>query len=288
MTLKQAIDRARSSLSANNIEDALLESELLLRHVLKISQTQLYLDIDRELSPKREKTFRNLIRRRLKGEPTAYITGHREFYGLDFRVNPDVLIPRPESELLVEKALQIARHHSLATIAEIGTGCGAIAISLAINLPQAKIYATDISAPALKVARANCQKHGVTRRVHLLPGNMLDPLPETVDLIVANLPYIKESELPVYFPVSLEPVLALNGGPDGLDKIRQLCRQLNDKLRPGGYLLLEMGQGQQKAVTTLLSRLFPSAQIEVIPDLSSIDRVVSLHLTKPSPPASGQ
>jgi release factor glutamine methyltransferase len=288
MTLKQAIDRARSSLSANNIEDALLESELLLRHVLKISQTQLYLDIDRELSPKQEKTFRNLIRRRLKGEPTAYITGHREFYGLDFRVNPDVLIPRPESELLVEKALQIARHHSLATIAEIGTGCGAIAISLAINLPQAKIYATDISAPALKVARANCQKHGVTRRVHLLPGNMLDPLPETVDLIVANLPYVKESELPVYFPVSFEPVLALNGGPDGLDKIRQLCRQLNDKLRPGGYLLLEMGQGQQKAVTTLLSRLFPSAQIEVIPDLSSIDRVVSLHLTKPSPPASGQ
>jgi release factor glutamine methyltransferase len=288
MTLKQAIDRARSSLSANNIEDALLESELLLRHVLKISQTQLYLDLDRELSPKQEKTFRNLIRRRLKGEPTAYITGHREFYGLDFRVNPDVLIPRPESELLVEKALQIARHHSLATIAEIGTGCGAIAISLAINLPRAKIYATDISAPALKVARTNCQKHGVTRRVHLLPGNMLDPLPETVDLIAANLPYVKESELPVYFPVSFEPVLALNGGPDGLDKIRQLSRQLNDKLRPGGYLLLEMGQGQQKAVTTLLSRLFPSAQIEVIPDLSSIDRVVSLCLTKPSPPASGQ
>jgi len=108
---------------------------------------------------------------------------------------------------------------------------------------------------------------------------MLNPLPEPVDLIVANLPYVKESELPVYFPVSFEPRLALNGGPDGLDKMRQLSRQLNDKLHPEGYLLLEIGQGQEKVVTALLSSLFPTAKIEVAPDLSSIDRVVSLHFT---------
>jgi len=282
VTLRQALTRAREILEASNVEDASLESEILLRHALKISQVQLYQDLNRELGTEQEETFWELVKRRLSGEPAAYITGHREFYGFDFYLDPNVLIPRPESELLVEKALQLAQHHPLATIAEIGTGCGAIAISLALNLPRAKIYATDISAPALKVARANCQKHGVISRVRLRLGNMLDPLPQPVDLILANLPYVKESELLAQFPVSSEPRLALNGGPDGLERIRQLCHQLNGKLRPRGSLLLEIGQGQEKAVTTFLSNLFPSAEIEVTPDLSGIDRVVSLHLTKPS------
>ena len=273
MTLKEALAHAREILANNNVEDAPLESELLLRHTLKVSRVQLYINLDRELSPKQEDTFRHLIERRLNGEPIAYITGHREFYGLDFYVDPCVLIPRPESELLVEKALNLAQNHSLSTIAEIGTGCGAIAISLALNLPQAKIYATDISASALDIAQINCQKHGVTSRVHLLRGNMLDPLPEPVDLIVANLPYVKESELP---PTDFEPVLALNGGSDGLDKIRQLCSQVSHKLRPKGCMLLEIGQGQRKAITTFLSSLFPDAEIEVMPDLNSIGRVVSL------------
>ncbi len=280
MTLKQAIHHARGSLAAENIEDALLESELLLRHTLKISQTQLYIDFGRELSPKQEKIFWNLVKRRLKGEPTAYIIGHREFFGHDFQVNPDVLIPRPESELLVENAIQIAQNRSGFTIAEIGTGCGAIAISLTLSLPKAKIYATDISASAIKVARANCQKHGVTKKIRLLLGDMLDPLPEPVDLIAANIPYVRESELPVHFPVNSEPRLALDGGPDGLEKIRRLSHQLNDKLSSEGYLLLEIGQGQKKAITTTLSNLFPSAEIDVTPDLAGIDRVVSLHLTR--------
>ena len=277
MTLKQALNRARGILAAHNIEDARLESELLLRHTLKISRVQLYLDADRDLSPTQQQTFWHLIKRRLDGEPTTYITGHREFYGLDFYVSPDVLIPRPESELLVEKALDLARNQPLSTIAEIGTGCGAIAISLALKLPQAKIYATDISAPALKIARFNCQRHQVANRICLLHGDMLDPLPEPADLIVANLPYVSESELSN--SANFEPLLALDGGPDGLEKIRQLCRQVRDKLHPDGYLLLEMGQGQGKGVTTYLRRLFPSAKIEVAADLSGIDRVVSLCLT---------
>ena len=288
MTLKQALNHARGIFAANSMEDARLESELLLRHTLNISQTQLYIDLNRELSPEHEKVFQQLIERRLSGEPTAYIIGHREFYGLDFQVDPSVLIPRPESELLVEKALQLAQHRPLPTIAEIGTGCGAIAISLALNLPRAKIYATDISDSALKVARANCQKHGVLDRVHLLLGDMLDPLPEPADLIVANLPYVKESELPARFPAGFEPQLALNGGEDGLEKIRELSHQLNDRLHPEGYLLLEVGQGQEKVAINHLSSLFPSANIEVTPDLSGIDRVISLHLIKPSLPASGR
>ncbi|MDI6814765.1 MAG: peptide chain release factor N(5)-glutamine methyltransferase [Dehalococcoidales bacterium] len=276
MTLKQALSRARRILAAHNAEDAPLECELLLRHTLKISQVQLYLELNHELSPKQEETFWGLIKRRLNGEPTAYITGHREFYGLDFYVNHRVLIPRPETELLVEMALNLAQNHPVSTIAEIGTGCGAIAIILALKLPEAKIYATDISAPALKVALFNCQKHGVANRVCLLQGNMLDPLPEPVDLIIANLPYVRELELTN--SVNFEPLLALNGGSDGLEKIRQLCRQVKNKLRPEGYLLLEIGQGQGKAVTTFLRSLFPSAKIEITPDLGGIDRVVSLGL----------
>ena len=276
MTAKQALSRAREMLAANNIEDPALESELLLRHVLKKSRVWLYLALKHELTPKDEQSFWHLIERRLKHEPTAYITGHREFYGLDFYVDPNVLIPRPESELLVEKALELAQKHVLSTIAEVGTGCGAIAISLALNLPQAKIYATDISAPALKVALANCQKHGVAGRICLLAGDMLDPLPEPADLIMANLPYVRESDLSRISTSNFEPPLALNGGPDGLAKIRQLSTQISDKLLPGGWLLLEIGQGQSSRVTAWLHSRFPSAEIEVIPDLSGIDRVLSL------------
>jgi len=274
LTLKQALSRAKGTLVSSNIDDASLECELLLRHTLKISRIQLYLDLDRELSPEKEKTFWRLITSRLNGKPTAYMTGHREFYGLDFYIEPHVFIPRPESELLVEKALNLAQYHPRATIAEIGTGCGTIAITLALNLPQAKVYATDISASALKVALINCHKHGVENIVHLLEGDMLEPLPEPVDLIVANLPYVKERELS--HTVNFEPLVALNGGSDGLQKIRQLCQQASDKLRPGGFLLLEIGQGQARAVTSLLHRLFPKAVVEVSPDLSGIDRVVSM------------
>ena len=279
MTLKQALNWAKRILAVNNIEDAPLECELLLRHALRISRIQLYTELNHELDHKQEAIFWNLIKRRLCGEPTAYITGHREFYGLDFYVNPNVLIPRPESELLVEKAIKLAQNHPVSTLAEIGTGCGAIAISLALNLPQAKIYATDISASALEVALFNCQKHRVVNRIRLLQGDMLDPLPEPVDLIVANLPYIKQLELRQMRSAKFEPRLALNGGSDGLDKIRQLCCQVSGKLHPQGCLLLEIGQGQGRAVTTFLRRLLPSAKIEVTPDLGGIDRMVSLTLT---------
>jgi len=278
MTTKQALAHARSMLVASNIEDAPLETELLLRDALKISRVQLYSEPDRELNPEQQEAFWRLVKRRLNHEPTAYITGHREFYGLDFYVNPSVLIPRPESELLVEKAIELAQSNALASIAEVGTGCGAIAISLTLSLPQTKIYATDISVSALKVALSNCQRHGVEDRVSLLVGDMLDPLPEPVDLIVANMPYVRESELPRVNPASSEPRLALDGGSDGLEKIRRLCWQVSDRLRPAGRFLLEIGKGQGRAVTTFLHNLFPSAKVELTPDLSGIDRVVSLTL----------
>ena len=278
MTLKQTLDQARRVLTSNEIEDAWLEAELLLRHTLMVSRVQLYLDFNRELSPEQEKTFRQLIERRTKGEPSAYITGHREFYDLDFYVDPGVLIPRPESELLVEKAINLAQECAISTIADIGTGCGAIAISLAINLPKVKLYATDISAPALEVARLNCQQHKVEDRIRLLQGNMLDPLPEPVDIIIANMPYVKRVEVHT-IPLHFEPPLALDGGRDGLEKIYELCKRVGAKLCSHGYLLLEVGQGQANPVAAFLHSLYPSAQIEVTPDFGGIERVISLRLT---------
>ena len=276
MTLKQALGRARAILTANNIENAPFECELLLRHALKISRVHLYQALDGKLSPEQEEAFWHLIDRRLTGEPSAYIVGYREFYGLDFYVDSNVLMPRPETELLVEKALSLAQRSTVSSIADIGTGCGAIAITLALNMPQTRIYATDISAPALDVALLNCQKYGIADRICFLHGDLLSPLPEPVDLIVANLPYIEEQKLLTKIPLDFEPRLALDGGIDGLEKIRQLCHQVTGKLRPEGSLLLEVGQGQATAVSTLLCALLPSAKIEVTADLSGIDRVVSL------------
>ncbi len=278
MTLREAMNHAAKVLASSSIEDGRLECELLIRHTLKISRVQLYLDLNHELSPEQENTFWQLASRRLSGEPTAYITGHREFYGLDFYVDPCVLIPRPESELLIEKVVSLAQDYPIPTIAEIGTGCGAIAICLALNLPQAKIYATDTSADALRVAFFNCQNHNVEDRVLLLHGNMLAPLPEPVDLIVANLPYVKESELLQASPRNFEPLLALNGGSDGLERIRQLCHESGYRLHPEGHLVLEIGQGQSTVVTGLLRSHFANAKVEIAPDLSGIDRVVSLTL----------
>jgi len=165
---KEALARARGILADNNIDDAFLEGEILLRHVLGISRTQLFSDLECGVSPALQNTLERLIERRLHGEPSAYITGHREFYGLDFYVDRNVLIPRPESELLVEKSIDLVRNGGITSVADIGTGCGAIAVSLAVNLPEVVIYAVDVSAPALEVAEVNCRRYGVTDRIRLL------------------------------------------------------------------------------------------------------------------------
>ena len=279
MNLRQALAHARDILADSNIEDASLEGEILLRHVLGMNRSQLYSGLDLDLIPEKEKSLNELLERRRQGEPSAYITGHREFYGLDFRVDRNVLIPRPESELLVEKAINLARTQGILKIADIGTGCGAIAISLAVNLPQATIYATDISASVLEITRSNCQWHGVADRVVLLQGDLLEPLAEPVDMIVANLPYVREADLPRRGPLSYEPALALNGGKEGLEKIKSLCRQAGEKLYKCGCFLLEIGDGQVKPVLAVWRKAFPAAAIEVYKDLASIERVVSLRLT---------
>ena len=276
MNLRQALTSARDTLAISNVEDPSLEGEILLRHALAIDRAGLYSDLDRELSLEQEHTFKKSLDRRRRGEPSAYITGRREFYGLDFTVDHNVLIPRPETELLVELALNTAKNHGITEIADIGTGCGAIAVSLAMHLPQATIYATDISQAALEVARDNCHKHGVADRVILLRGDLLEPLEKPVDMIAANLPYVREADLP---RTGYEPRMALDGGTDGLDKIKSLCRQVGGKLNKGGYLLLEIGQGQADMVVGILCKAYPGSPIEVYQDLAGIERVISLRLT---------
>jgi len=262
------------------IEDAPLEAEILLREVLEKTRVELYLDLDSELSPQQYNAYRVLVRRRCHDEPTAYILGRREFYGRDFLVDNRVLVPRPETELLVEKAIEFARDYEAPLLADVGTGCGAIAIVLALEIPESTVYATDVSADALIVARKNCDKHDAGRRVRLLKGDLLDVLPEPVDIITANLPYVREADLPRTGTVSAEPRLALDGGVEGLGQVRQLCHQAGKKLRPLGHLLLEVGQGQAGAVAILLRGLFPGARLEIIPDLSGIERLVSLSLSQ--------
>jgi release factor glutamine methyltransferase len=279
VTTGQALSQARKALALYNIEDPALESELLLRHTLNLDRVQLYLEYDSPLNTEQSERFWKLVERRLGGEPAAYITGHREFYGIDFYVNRNVLIPRPETELLVDKALELAKHLPITTIADIGTGCGVIAISLASKLPLAKIYATDISNAALEAASENCRWQGVADRICLLQGNLLEPLPGPVDLIVANLPYVRESDLNKVNTLGFEPVLALDGGPDGLDKIRRLCAQLPGKLNAGGSVLLEIGMGQAESVTGILRNYLPSGKIEIIPDLAGVGRVVTLNIS---------
>ena len=273
MTLRQALAQAKGVLDAASVPDAALECEVLLRHILGIDRSRFFLDMDTELGLGPQQVFFSFIERRALGEPTAYIAGHREFFGLDFYVDPSVLIPRPETELLVETAIDIIRLNSPRLVADIGTGSGAIAVSLAASLPEVRVLATDASAAALTIARRNAARHGVTDRIIFLEGNLLEPLLGPVGLIIANLPYVRTSDAASLYG---EPALALDGGPDGTEKILMLCRQAGRRLATGGFLLLEIGLGQRELVVETLRSLYPGSRIKVLADLAGIDRVVSL------------
>jgi len=282
--LREALQSATQTLLRAGIADASVEAELLLGHVLGMSKTQLYTEPERSLTSAETKHLWSLVQRCLDHEPTAYILGHCEFYGIDFYIDPHTFIPRPETELLVEQAVELVHRIShqgkQIAIADVGTGCGAIAISLALALPQAKIYATDISTLALQVAGMNCRRHAVSSRVELLQGNLLEPLSQPVDMIVANLPYIKDCEFKDLSPEirKFEPTTALSGGEDGLDKIQQILEQMPGRLSHGGCFLLEIGQGQGRVVTSLIRNYFLQVSIELISDLGGIERVVKVGL----------
>jgi release factor glutamine methyltransferase len=276
--MEETLRWAIKTLEQAGIDTPQLDAELLLAHCLRLSRGQLYAQKDRAISAEREEAFKALVNRRLEREPVAYILGHKEFYGLDLEVDARVLVPRPETETLVEVALTVARQRQLSLVAEVGVGSGAIAIALAVNLPEAEVYAIDNSVAALEVAEENCRRHGVSERVHLLHGDLLAPLPEPVELIVANLPYVSTAELAELAPeiTRYEPLSALEAGPEGLDYIRRLLQQVGDFLEPSGLACLEIGAAQALAVNELIRKEFPDATVGLVRDLAGLDRVVIL------------
>jgi release factor glutamine methyltransferase len=217
------------------------------------------------------------LRRVEIGEPLPYLLGKQEFFGLDFAVTRDTLIPRPETELLVEKALDWLRAFpSRRLAAEVGTGSGCISVSLATQIRDLKIIASDLSLPAIQVARQNAQTHAVAGRVFFQQADLLPASGRRFNLIVANLPYIPSWKLPGLRVSSFEPRLALDGGPDGLAVISRLLAQAPDRLASGGLILLEIEAGQAEAALALVSRAFPRAQITIFQDLAGYDRVVRI------------
>ena len=223
MRVRDALRQAREKLQASGVEDASFEAEYLLRHALGCTREFLLIALDSDTSSPDQLRFDSIIDRRVAGEPSAYITGHKEFYGLDFKVDSRALVPRPETELLVELSLEFAARCTTQgealKIADVGVGCGAIAIALAVNLPGARIVATDISPAALKLASENISRHRVEDRVTLLEGDLLQPVSGPIDILVSNPPYIPSAQL-ASLPREIrdhEPRVALDGGEDGVD-----------------------------------------------------------------------
>jgi release factor glutamine methyltransferase len=251
-----------------------LEAEVLLAHALTTTRTALLTHPETTLTTDQQITYQALIERRASNYPLPYLIGHTEFYGLEFDVTPEVLIPRPETETLVD----LARARRPEAIVDVGTGSGCIAVSLAVYLDQSTVCAIEISPAALAVARRNAERHGVADRVQLVVGDVLNPRPAQADLIVSNPPYVRTGDCALLPPSvrNHEPRLALDGGPDGLAVVRQLLAQAPAVLGPGGAILIEIGADQGKAARDLARPYFPQATIHVHPDLAGRDRVLEI------------
>lgn len=275
-TLRSTLDQAASRLASGPHPDrARRDAETLLLHITGLSRASLLAHSTDELPPAQAAAFDALIARRSAGEPIQQITGSAEFYGLPFHVTPDVLIPRPETEHLVERALALAGPLPAPRILDIGTGSGAIAVALAHTLPHAAVTTIDISPAALAVARENAACCALASRIRFLEGDLLTPVaPEQFDLIASNPPYVPETDRPTLSVEvrDFEPALALFAGPDGLAVYRRLIPQAFAALAPGGWLLLEIGYGQRDAIHGLLAAS-GFASIAFTADLQGIPRV---------------
>lgn len=278
-TLRDALLAARTRIAALGSDEAALEAELLLAHALAVDRTHLYQRLDEEL--REGAAFEALVERRLAGEPVPYIVGQKEFYGLDLEVAPAAIIPRPETETVVEAAVAFVRETFRdapeTTIVDVGTGCGAIAIALAVELPACDVIAVDISPDALALARRNARRFKLDR-LHFVRGDLLEPVKRPVEVIVANLPYVRTADFEAA-PREIrehEPRLGLDGGPDGLRLIERLFQEAPGKLRPGGALFAEIGETQGEAARRLAAVAFPRARIEVREDLSGLDRILAV------------
>ncbi len=293
-TVLQALDAATAELVAAGADTARLDAELLLGHVLGVERTGLIAHSEAPLGDGQVAAYRTLLDRRLAGEPVAYLRGMREFHGLAIAVDPRVLIPRPETELLVDLGFADLRARLISAPRppgtpplrawDVGTGSGAIAVALANALrrggylPEVRITASDVSPDALAVAVENAVAHGVADQLDLVVGDLLEaPVARPVDLLLANLPYIASHEVDdLPREVRAEPRLALDGGTDGLTLVTRLLDGLPASLVPGGLALLEVGAGQAPVVTDLVARLMPGWSVRTHADLAGHERVVAV------------
>ena len=282
MIISEALRRGTRLIQSTGSDEARLEAELLLMHALKTDRVHLYERLQDELPVRASDYYQRLLDRRLVHEPTPYIVGLKEFFGMEFEVTRSTLIPRPETETLVELAIDFARDRyadDRLTIADVGAGSGVIAIVLACELPKAHVIATDVSKRALAVARRNAERHGVAARIEFFESDTLLPIEGRAGIIAANLPYVTTEDWLATPPEihEWEPRRALDGGVDGLRCIRRLFQQAPEKLAPDGALFAEIGDRQGATARSLAEEAFPAAKVEVRPDLAGRDRVICVY-----------
>lgn len=272
-----------------------LSAELLLSHILQMKRIELYTQFNKPVTSQQLDQLHKLVKRAGQNEPVAYLIGKTEFYSLEFNITPDCMIPRPETELLVERAIEFLRTRpdgnlmagnreipkgAGALVCDLCTGCGCIAVAIAKNFPDARLIATDISDAALKVAAANIKKHGIENRITLLAGDLFEPLipqidTEKFDLIVSNPPYVSASEFETLDKIvkDYEPKLSLFAGADGLDIHRRIIENADSFLKPDAALMLEIGYSQGQAIKQLLEQTGVFGEIKIEKDLNNNDRI---------------
>lgn len=280
LTVRDALSRAMQKLKDSGVSDERTEAEYLLSFALKVKRHDIYLYPERVLSEKESSEFMDFIRKRALREPAQYITGETEFRGLIFKVSPEVLIPRPETELLVEEALDFLKGFKDEEIViDLCTGSGCVAVSIAKEREKTRVYAVDISKEALKVASLNAEKNGVASRITFFSGDLFTPLSGLkgkARVIVSNPPYVSKEDIEKLDPEikDFEPMIALRGGVDGLEFIRRIIEGSPEYLLPDGRLMMEIGWGQAERVKEIILQHGLYRDIEIRKDLSGIERVV--------------
>ena len=276
LTIQQSLQTLAARIKLQS-ETASIDAQTLLAHITGQSRAWLLTHPEASLTPDQEINFAQAVSKLKNGVPLPYVIGRWEFYGLEFGVTPDTLIPRPETEMLVEQAIHwLKKNPGFRRVADIGTGSGCIAVSLVVNIPDLHITATDISAKALETARANAEKHQVSHRIDFIKADLLPAPLSPLHAIFANLPYIPTQTLTQLDIFGKEPALALDGGEDGLDLIRRLFPQAVLNLVSGGLLLLEIEANQGRTAIKLAREYFPDSEIALIQDLAGRDRLIRI------------